>query len=91
MEVGPGTTRIDPGATGRAIVGKVILPDGSFLIEDVPPGTFEMVIFIHKKRFGRNEVGDIRLASGRRGVVVPSEPGNPRLDLGTIRLEASKP
>lgn len=122
VEVRPGTTRINLGATGRAIVGKVILPDGiapgtwisghchlvprierddvptqefrvrpdgSFRIEGVPPGTFETVIFIHK-RFRRNEVGDIRVASGRREVVVPSKPGNPPLDLGVIRLEAPK-
>ncbi len=121
MEVRPGTTRIDPGATGRAIVGKVILPggivpgswisghchlspkiervdvltqefrvrpDGSFRIEGVPPGTFKMVIFIHKKRFGRNVVGDIQLASGRAR---SSSPRNPGIHRSTSAPSDSRP
>ncbi len=118
----PGTTRIDLGATGRAIVGKAILPggiaphtwisgychlaprierddvptqdfrvrpDGTFRIEGVPPGTYELVLFIQERQ-GRDGVGSTRLASARRELVVPSSPGNRPIDLGSIRLEAPK-
>jgi RNA polymerase sigma factor (sigma-70 family) len=72
-------------------------PDGSFRIEDIGAGTYEILLNLNKKPVDEGGIGHEPLASVRRQVHVPPMPGgrsDEPLDLGSIPLAAvakSKP
>ena len=142
LQVAAGATvRLDLGGTGRAVVGKAVLPvelagrkdwlygfcylvskpastgpggaagkassvrrgnasltfkveaDGSFRIEDVEAGTYELLIEVNEKPPDHHGLGNVALAMTRSEVVVPAMPGGRSdlpLDLGVVMLTAVK-
>ncbi len=135
------TVRLNLGGTGRAVVGKVVLPaelagrkdwlygfcyfvrkpastepggaggkassigrrdasfsfkveaDGSFRIEDVEGGTYELIIRVNEEPADHRGLGHVALATTRSEVVVPAMPGGRSdmpLDLGAVVLTAVK-
>ena len=60
-------------------------PDGSFRIDDVPPGTYELIIYVHDKLGGSL---DNVIIQGTREVIVPpgTMPTDGPIDLGDILL-----
>ncbi|WP_165232844.1 sigma-70 family RNA polymerase sigma factor [Aquisphaera insulae] len=70
--------------------------DGSFRIDGLPPGTYDLQIPIHPHPTdpSRGPFGQVDLGIARREVVIPDQPTGPDappLDLGTITLEGLKP
>jgi hypothetical protein len=68
-------------------------PDGSFRIEDVAAGTYELLIELNKRPTDGRGYGHELLATIRREVVVPQMPGGRSdevLDLGLIPATAAK-
>ena len=68
-------------------------PDGSFRIEDVPAGTYDLLIEVNKRPTDSGGLGHEELATCRREVVVPVMPegrSDKPLDLGVIPLTAVK-
>ena len=64
-------------------------PDGSFRIDDVRAGTYELIIEVNKKPTEQGGPGNEALATTRHQVVVPEMPGgrsDDPLDLGGIPL-----
>ncbi len=135
------TVRLELGGTGRAVVGKVVLPaelagredwlygfcyfvrkpastesggaggqassvgrrdasftfkveeDGSFRIEDVEAGTYELLINANEEPPDHRGLGTVAVAMTRSEVVVPAMPGGRSdlpLDLGAVMLTAAK-
>ncbi len=92
---------IEPGGAGRDApsVGRraasftfKVEADGSFRIEDVEAGTYELVITAHEVPPDRRGLGNV-LATTRSEVVVPAMPGGRSdlpLDLGAVMLTAVK-
>ncbi len=67
--------------------------DGSFRIDDVEAGTYDLLITVSKRPTDQGGRGDTVLASTRREVIVPAIPGgrsDEPLDLGAIILTAEK-
>ncbi len=68
-------------------------PDGSFRIEDVEAGTYDLLVGVNKRPADQGGLGHESLASTRREVVVPAMPGgrsDEPLDLGRIPVTAVK-
>ncbi len=86
FEAGPGRSRPD-----RESYTFKVEPDGTFRIEDIAAGTYEILIILNKRPVNEGGLGHEPLASIRREVVVPPIPGgrsDEPLDLGAIPLVA---
>jgi thiol-disulfide isomerase/thioredoxin len=69
-------------------------PDGSFRVDDMPAGTYQLTISVHEPPIGTQcGLGTNRLGSTRREFTVPEMAGgrgDEPLDLGTIELTLAK-
>jgi RNA polymerase sigma factor (sigma-70 family) len=68
-------------------------PDGSFRLEGIGAGAYQITILVNKRTEGESDVEGENLASVRREVAVPEIPGgwsNEPLDLGKIPLSVWK-
>jgi hypothetical protein len=71
-----------------------VVADGSFTIEDVPPGPYQLFVSISDSAYtGKNPVQRFQrrtTASAKEDMVVPDEPiGSLPVDLGTFSLQPS--
>jgi hypothetical protein len=78
---------------GDASVTFKVEADGSFRIEDVEAGTYELLIIVNEQPPDQRGLGHVALATARPEVVVPAMPGGRSdvpLDLGVVMLTAVK-
>jgi hypothetical protein len=67
-------------------VGVRLAPDGSFRIDDVPPGDYRLIVFVGPDELGQ---GDGPFARISRSFTIPEAPGgrsDSPIDFGTLRL-----
>jgi hypothetical protein len=81
--------RSSPRRDGASFTFKVEA-DGSFRIEDVPVGTYELLVTVNKEPDDKRGLGTETLATALRDVIVPLMPDGPDVpfDLGVLKLTA---